>query len=278
MRSAARVARFVAMNRLSPEQYLGHLEAESRRFRDVLADCDPSARVPGCPAWDAADLLWHMGGEVQEFWAWVVSHRPQHPRDGHREPARPTSYDDLLALFDESSAALVSALRDADPDEEAWTWGSDQTVGFTYRRQALEALVHRVDAEQTAGTTSALDPALATDGVEEVLAVMYGGCPPWGTFHGLPHHVRVDTTDTGASVWVQLGRFTGTDPRDGTTYDEEDIAVVDDPGLEPDAVISGPSDALLLRFWRRGDGADTHLAGSLEIVDRFRRVIHQPIN
>ena len=73
------VARFVAMSRLPFEQYLAHLEAESRRFRDVLADCDPAARVPGCPDWDAADLLWHLGGEVQDFWAWVVSHRPRAP-------------------------------------------------------------------------------------------------------------------------------------------------------------------------------------------------------
>ena len=67
------------MTRLPFEQYLAHLETESRRFRDVMADCDPGARVPSCPDWDAADLLWHLGGEVQDFWAWVVSHRPQPP-------------------------------------------------------------------------------------------------------------------------------------------------------------------------------------------------------
>jgi len=266
------------MTRLAFEQYLGHLENESCRFRDVLADCDPQAPVPSCPDWRAADLLWHLGGEVQDFWAWVVTNRPKHPRDGYQEPTRPPAYDDLLGLFDERSAALSTALRDADPADEAWTWAREQTVGFTFRRQAHEALVHRVDAELTAGVTPApLDPALATDGVAEVLGVMYGGGPAWGTFSGLPHYVRVDVTDTGESVWVQLGHFSGTDPDDGTVYDEEDIAAVDDPGVEPDAVISGPSDVLLLRFWRRGDGAETHLAGNLEIVDRFRRVIHQPI-
>jgi uncharacterized protein (TIGR03083 family) len=265
------------MTRLPFEQYLAHLEAESGRFRQVLADCEPAARVPSCPAWDAADLLWHLGGEVQDFWAWVVSHRPQHPRDGYREPERPASYDDLLGFYDERSAALVAALRDADPADEAWSWAPEQTVGFTYRRQAHEALVHRVDAEQTAGTPSPLDPALATDGIDEVLGVMYGGTPAWGSFHGLPHHLRIDVTDTGTPVWVQLGRFSGTDPDSGTVYDEDDIAVVDDPGTDPDAVISGTSEVLLLRLWRRGDGADTHLTGNLEIVDRFRQIVHQPI-
>lgn len=267
------------MTRLTSERYLDHLETESRRFRDVLAGCDPAERVPTCPDWTAADLLWHLGAEVQDFWAWVVTHRPQHPREGHRQPARPSSYDDLLALFDDRSAALVAALREADPEDRAWTWSTEQTVGFTHRRQALEALVHRVDAELTAagGSPSPLDPDLATDGVAEVIGVMYGGCPPWGEFRGLDHHLRVDVTDTGTSLWVQLGRFVGTDPDDGTSYDEEDIALVDDPGREPDAVISGASDALLLRLWRRGDGAATRLAGDLGIVDRFRRVVHQPL-
>lgn len=266
------------MTRLAHDRYLALLESESRRFREVLADCDPATRVPSCPDWTAADLVWHLGGEVQDLWAWVVDHRPAHPREGHQEPQRPSAYGDLLALFDERSAALLSALHEADPTDEAWTWSQEQTVGFTVRRQALEALVHRVDAEQTAGTSSPLDPDLATDGVEEVLAVMYGGTPAWGAFHPLPHHLRVDVTDTGASVWVQIGRFSGTDPDSGTHYDEDDIAVVADPGVEPDAVITAPSDILLLRLWRRGDGAEVQLSGDLRIVDKFRQITHQPIN
>ena len=48
------------MTRLSFEDYLHHLRAESARFREVLTDCDPATQVPSCPAWDAADLLWHL--------------------------------------------------------------------------------------------------------------------------------------------------------------------------------------------------------------------------
>ena len=106
---------------------------------------------------------------------------------------------------------------------------------------------------------------------------MYGGCPPWGEFSPLPHYIRVDITDTGDRVWVQLGHFHGTDP-DGIEHDEDDLHVVADPGVEPDAVISGTAEVLDARIWRRGDGAETHLAGDLEIVDRFRAIIHQPIN
>ena len=119
---------------------------------------------------------------------------------------------------------------------------------------------------------------LAADGVEEVLDVMFGGCPEWGEFSPLPHYIRVELTDTGDDVWVQLGRFSGTDPSDDTHYDEDDIHVVDDPGVAADAVISAPAGVMDARLWRRGDGDSIHLAGDLHIVDHFRRVIHQPIN
>jgi uncharacterized protein (TIGR03083 family) len=275
MRGDARVARLPVMSRLTPEEYRSFVESESRRFRDTLAGCDPAAPVPACPDWNAADLLWHLT-EVQDFWARVVERRPDEPDpDGRR--GRPTDHVGLLAGFDRASASLCAALEGAEPSEQAWTWSEDHTVGFVLRRQALEALVHRIDAEQTAGVGTDVDARLAADGVEEVLDVMYGACPPWGSFSPLPHHVRVDVIDTDDSVWVQLGRFSGTDP-EGIRHDEDDIAVVADPGTEPDAVISGRAAPLLTRLWRRGDGADIQLAGDLEIVDHFRQVIHQPIN
>ena len=101
------------MTTLAPERYLDHIRTESRRFRDVLAECDPAARVPGCPDWDAADLLFHLAG-VQQFWSTIIRQRPEGP-EKLEDPARPETYDGLLAFFDESSAALVSALEAADP-------------------------------------------------------------------------------------------------------------------------------------------------------------------
>ena len=189
---------------------------------------------------------------------------PRTPRTAPRRRTRATSYADALTAFDQASAGLVAALRDADPADPAWTWSKDQTVGFILRRQAHEALIHRLDAELTTiGHFSDLDPALAADGVEEVLDVMFGGCPEWGEFSPLPHYIRVELTDTGDDVWVQLGRFSGTDPSDDTHYDEDDIHVVDDPGVAADAVISAPAGVMDARLWRRGDGDSIHLAGDL---------------
>jgi uncharacterized protein (TIGR03083 family) len=269
------------MARLTFDGYLTHLRDESTRFRAVLADCDPEARVPGCPDWTAGDLLWHLA-RVQWFWGTTIRTRPAPPEgdddDEVAGPERPTSYDGLLAAYDEYSAALVTELESADPAEPAWSWSTEQTVGFTFRRQAHEALIHRLDAEQTAGEVTPLDPELAADGVDEALAVMFGGKPPWGSFAGLPHFVRVDLTDTGESVWVQLGTFSGTDPESGTTYtDEPDIDVVADPGTEPDAVVAGQAAALDAWLWRRGDDADIAVTGDRDTYDRFRVAVNHPI-
>jgi uncharacterized protein (TIGR03083 family) len=265
------------MSRLDFPGYLQHIRTESQRFRDVLAGCDPTARVPGCPDWDAADLVWHLA-EVQWFWAHTIRTRPAPADENAEGPERPATYDGLLAAFDEYSASLVSELERADPAEPAWTWSAEQTVGFTFRRQAHEALIHRLDAEQTAGQVTPLDPALATDGVEETLDVMFGGTPPWGLFTGVEHYVRVDTTDTGESVWVQLGQFTGTDPSSEVSYDEPDIGVVADPGSEPDAVVAGPAGALDAWLWRRADDSEIKVTGDLDKYARFRSAVDNPIN
>src|SRR4051794_30061293 len=183
-RASAALASTV-VTRLPFDSYLDHIRTESRRFRDVLAVCEPAARVPSCPDWDAADLLWHLS-TVQRFWERVVRERPAGPGEDWQEPQRPGSYADLLAAFDASHAAFVAALEPADPTETAWSWSTEQTVGFTYRRQAQECLVHRLDAELTAGSVTELDPLLAADGGGEGPDVMFGGAPARGRVHPPP--------------------------------------------------------------------------------------------
>jgi len=258
--------------------YLDHLRVESRRSRDVLADCDPCSRVPACPDWDAADLLWHLA-QVQGSWALTVRLRPTARPDLQVEPPqRPASYGGLLEAFDEFSAGLVFELGRADPAAAAWTWSAEQTVGFTYRRQAHEALIHRLDAEQAAGVEPMpVDRELAADGVLEVLDVMYGGCPTWGQFDPLPQYVEVRLTDTRSSVWVQLGRFCGTDP-EGQAHAEEDLRVVVDPGTPAAAVVSGTAGDVDRWLWKRADDGGIAVSGDRDVYDRVRAILGQPLN
>lgn len=265
------------MSRLTPEVDLAHVREESARFRVVLADCDPAAPVPSCPDWKAADLLWHLA-TAQRWWADVIHARPARP--AATDPTRPETYRDLLTAFDEWSGDLSEALEAADPTQAAWTWSPDHTVGFILRRQAHEALIHRVDAELTTGMVSPVDAALASDGVEEVLDVMYGGCPPWGSWAPLPHLMRIDATDTGDQLWLQLGLFGGTDPHSGDTIvGEEDFHVVAPPSedTEPDVVIDGPAAALYLWLWHRGSDEQISVAGNRDLYDRFRVVVAGPL-
>ena len=265
---------------LDPEHYLDHLRHESALFRAAAATADPTARVPACPDWSAVDLVWHLA-EVQAHWAEAVTHRPARPDEGSG-PSRPDGFADVLAVFDEAHARLVTALEEADPSDEAWNWSPDHTVGFILRRQAHEALIHRVDAEQAAGTSSPVDATLAADGVLEVLDVMLGGMPSWGSWEPLPHLLRVDCTDTGDQFWVRLGIFSGTDLDSGTTYtDEEDLHVVpapEDPDTEPDVVVDGPAAALDLWLWDRGGDEELSVAGDREVYERFRAIAGTPIN
>jgi uncharacterized protein (TIGR03083 family) len=257
------------VTRLAPEAYLAHIEAESARFLEVLSTCPPDARVPSCPDWTAADLLWHLG-TVQYFWHRIVSTRPAGP-DGYEEPARPASYDELLAFFSATHASFVSALAAAGPQEPAWSWSlpSDQNVAFTYRRQAHEALIHRLDAELAAGVSSAMPADLATDGVHEALDVMFGGLPPWGAFTPEPSYVEYRVTDTGVSIWAQIGTFSGTSPEGKTYADEPDQHVVPAPEVTPALVVSGTAADLDAWLWHRVGDERVLIEGD----DRVRAVV-----
>lgn len=257
--------------------YLTHLRVESARFIDVLRDAPPDAHVPSCPDWTSDDLLWHLG-EVQWFWGSIV-------RDGLSDPSslehpeRPGDRAGLLSFFASATAALQDTLASTDPDEVRWTWSTEQTAGFTRRRQAHEALIHRVDAELTADVAHAvLDPGLCSDGVEEVLRVMFGGTPDWGRTDPEPGAtLRISATDTGQSWVVTLGRFTGTDP-EGTAHDEPDIVVADtDSGADTLATVSGAAADLDCWLWGRPTLGSVERSGDAQIHGRFQDIVGQGI-
>ena len=258
--------------------YLTDIRRESDRFRSVLATADPMAPVPSCPDWTAADLLWHLT-EVQLFWGGIVRNRSQHPPDRSPEPpdadaARADAdYDDLLDGFQAATDALMQTLADTPADVSVWTWAEDHTVGFIRRRQAHEALIHRLDAELTVGTRTPLDPALATDGVDEILTVMYGSRPTWAAF--TPGAAgRLTTSDTGASWDLTTGRFTGTSPTTGNAYDEPTLEIRRRPlPGDPSFIISGFASDMDAWLWGRPDVPDPVISGDRAAADGFLAVL-----
>src|SRR5450756_714943 len=178
--------------------YLDHLARDSARFVEVLRQTPPGTQVSTCPDWDADDLLWHLS-EVQWFWGTIVGRGLTAHAEVEAVDAgdRPGDRDGLLALFDRVSRELHHRLSTTSPDTPAWTWADEQSVGFIRRRQAHDCLLYTSDAELTAGDRTPMDADLSTDGVDEVLRVMYGGAPSWGRFTpDSTQTVRVCATDT----------------------------------------------------------------------------------
>lgn len=257
--------------------YLTHIRVESTRFVDVLRDAPPDAQVPTCPDWRADDLLWHLG-EVQWFWATIVREALTDP-SRLEHPERPTDRAGLLDFFESATMALQKTLTDTAPDEIRWTWSKEQTAGFTRRRQAHEALIHRIDAELTAGVErTVMDPVLCGDGVDEVLRVMFGGTPDFGHKEPEPGAtLRISTSDTGQSWLMSLGRFTGTDPA-GASHDEPDIVVADEDSSEETAVtVNGTAADLDCWLWGRPPVGSLDRSGDEQIQARFQEVVGQGI-
>lgn len=257
--------------------YLDHLRQESARFREVLANAPGGAPVPTCPEWDTDDLLWHLG-DVQWYWGEIAQRRLTDPAqlDAMRadRPQRPGDRAGLLAFYDEASARLQAQLSELPPQTPLWMWHVDRSAGYIRRRQAHEALVHRIDAELTAGAErSPIDCRLAADGVDEALRIMRGFPPEYHlSADPLGPSVTVAVVD-GFHTWtVTPVRVTGVDP-DGDTWDERRFLVADGPDEHSAAEISGTAGDLDCWLWNRptiGDitriGDPAALAGVDEIL------------
>lgn len=255
-----------------------HLAEDSARFLDALGRSTPEMPVPSCPDWTADDLLWHLA-EVQGFWAAIVADRLADPAEAEAsKPARPADREGLLGYAADCGQRLRAALADAADAMPVWTWSDDKTVAFVRRRQAHEALVHRVDAELTIGQRSPMDPELCADGVDEVLRVMYGGAPSWGTFTPYDDRAaRMTATDTGASWLVLPGRFTGTDPDSGPV-DEDDLRVADEGTAAEAAHIRATAADLDCWLWHRDPAGPVERGGDAEVLGRLDRILSQAIN
>jgi uncharacterized protein (TIGR03083 family) len=210
------------------EDYLPVLRTANARFADAAAETllahGWTARVPGCPEWSLADLVWHLA-EVQHFWTWVVRTRATDP-SGYEEPQRHPD-DELLGWLESRSAGLESVLAAADPADRVWTWAAQQDVAFVLRRQAQEAVMHTVDVEQVLDDVQPIPAAVGLDGLDEWLEVMVPAALPSGPPEDA-HPVVLHAVDADAERTL----FPGTRPF-------------------PIATVTGTAGDLLMSVWRR---------------------------
>jgi len=236
--------------------------------------------VPTCPDWDLTDLVWHLT-EVQHFWASIVERGLEDPSTvpGLTRP----SPAGLPELFDRVSEQLVAALAGHDPEDACWSWHDEgHSVGWVRRRQAHEALIHRLDAESAlaivdpAAEPEPIDEALATDGIDEMLTTMLEArsWPDGARWETDGRSIRIEVP---ARAWTATaGRIAGTEP-EGRPLDLPAIRLVGagaPAAGEPSATLRGPAAAVDRWLWRRGpvDDPAIETEGDRSLVGWLRQL------
>jgi uncharacterized protein (TIGR03083 family) len=186
---------------------LDHLEAirrDSDRFYAAAESADANARVPSCPDWNIADLVWHLG-RVHWFWASVIEQRVTNPESVDKaRPERPSDHRALIEFGRAQADRMLSIFAATDDSTQVWTWALDEkdhTVGFIRRHQVQEAALHRWDMQRAAtGTGDAIEPDVASDSIDEMLAVQL----PWSVSEDKPLSgtVHLHCTDTDGEWFV----------------------------------------------------------------------------
>jgi uncharacterized protein (TIGR03083 family) len=237
------------------DEYLAALRQDADGFAAAIALADPAAQVRACPDWTVSDLLWHLT-EVHDFWRAVVVQRIADPATEYVDPVRPGGHADLLAMFRSGADELIAALTNTDPSTIVWSWTPAHHVGFVLRRMAHETSIHRWDAEDAAGRTFALDPAFASDGIDEFLEYFAGYAYAPGTgpepVGGTTH---VHCTDVPGE-WLIVDGLHGR-------------MVITRQHAKGDCAIRGAAGDILLGLWRRLPLDELEVIGDASVAARF---------
>ena len=252
------------------------IESEADRFSAVLVTADPTNLVPSCPAWNSVDLLKHLT-QVHQFWAAVIGQRLSATQVEEFDKDRPALPDDPVRLQDlrrQATADLLRALTDRDPSESAWSWfPPDQTVGFTWRMQTHEAIMHRVDAELVAGIPiSPITPELAADGIDHAVNVMWAWAPS-DAERRVTGTIELHATDTDQRWLINTIRWSGR--AWGQAFTDQ---IGSEPAASgpPDAVVAGTAQDLDLLVWTRLDQSVLR-TGNQATLDEFQAMLDDGI-
>jgi len=238
-------------------EHLGPLRTECDRFAAAIADVDPGARVPSCPAWDLRELVVHLG-RVQRSWASVIRRGEDVEPGQPDESVRPGDGDDLVAWFRNGADELLAAVDESPPERPAWTWWqAPRTAGAIARHQVQEAAVHRWDAEVAAGRPGGpLDPEVAADALDEFLRITVVELHRWTAWTGGEGAVELSPTDVEGTRWVVLGGGGGPVP----TAEAPDA---------PAVTLSGTASDLVLLLYRRLPLDSVRVTGDTALAATF---------
>jgi uncharacterized protein (TIGR03083 family) len=240
--------------------HIAALDRDGALLADAAENAGLSADVPGCPGWQVRDLVRHQ--------AYVHGWAARHVRErlpelideaGEADILSGGPADaDLIAAYREGHAALVEALRDADPDVECATFmAAPSPLAFWARRQAHETAIHRLDA-QSAGQggppdpVGAFDPDFAADGIDELI-MGFAARRRYRLAGDGERSLTVRANDAEGRWHIRLADG-------GTTVSRGDAAA--------DCTLEGPAAGLYAFLWNRGDAtqAAITITGRPEIL------------
>ena len=218
--------------------HLSRLGPELEQFVDALRRGPLDAPVAACPGWDVARLGAHIA--FVHRWATASLLTATSPAV-EAIPEAPTGGDELVTWVRDGGAALIDALSTVPMDAPTWhPFPAPRTASVWRRRQLHELVVHRWDAQAATGAGGPIDPAVASDGIDEYLSVMLprriirdGGELPQSSLH-------VHCTDT---------------PGEWLVWSEGDQPQLRREHAKGDAALRGTAQDLLLSLWGRRHGS-----------------------
>lgn len=146
------------------------IEDNGVALADAAARAGLEATVPTCPDWTVRDLVGHQG----QVHRWAATFVATGRTDADLALEDVPGDDALLAWFRDGHSRLVDAINTAPADRQCWSFlPAPSPVAFWARRQAHETTIHRADAEAASGKQLDVDPALAVDGIDELLLGFY---------------------------------------------------------------------------------------------------------
>ena len=196
-----------------PELDLATITAADGRDLLATAETDWSRPIPHCPAWDAADLVGHMGG-ILAWMARIVTTGEPVPRRDRETP--PAGHAALASWYTAHLDRTVGILTTTPADSPAWTFSSrgERRAGWWRRRLAVELAIHRWDAQHAASLGAAapprpLDAAVAAAGIEEFVTEFLPGLLAQPDVDGLAGTLHLHATDGPSEWWVDLDARAG---------------------------------------------------------------------
>jgi uncharacterized protein (TIGR03083 family) len=163
---------------------------------------------------------------------------------------------DLPVWFGEGVHQLLQAFVDVSPIKTVTSLFGTHTPSLIVRRMVHETAMHRRDAEDAVGKPSGFDPALAADGIDELLELWIPRTFAYGDFGGTGQVIGLRATDTDdawsitvqpeATLWHRCG---------------------DD---QADVIARGMASDLYLFVWNRLGVGQLDVSGDRELLARWQ--------